>query len=56
MLRWDGWIVTIRVRNVPDDVVAVYRRQAAVAGLSLQAYLRELLITMARLPEDTRVR
>jgi hypothetical protein len=29
-------------------VVAVYRRRAAAAGLSLESYLREQLIAMAR--------
>jgi plasmid stability protein len=48
MLRWDGWMATIRIRNLPDDVVAVYRRRAAAAGRSLESYLREQLITMAR--------
>lgn len=29
----------IQIRNVPDDVHAVYKRRAAAAGMSLQEYL-----------------
>jgi L-amino acid N-acyltransferase YncA len=29
----------IQIRNVPDEVHAVYKRRAAAAGMSLQEYL-----------------
>lgn len=39
---------TIQVRDVPEDVAAVYRRRAKAAHQSLQAYMREQLIAGAR--------
>jgi plasmid stability protein len=41
-------MATIQVRDVPDDVAETYRRRAQEAGKSLQAYMREQLIAMAR--------
>ncbi|HVV23949.1 MAG TPA: antitoxin [Pseudonocardiaceae bacterium] len=39
---------TIQVRDLPDDVAEVLRRRAEAAGRSLQSYMREQLIAMAR--------
>lgn len=39
---------TIQVRNLPDDVTEIYRQRAQAAGQSLQAYMREQLISVAR--------
>ena len=44
-------MVTIRVRNIPDEVVDTFRRRADVAGQSLQAYLLEHLIRAAGQPD-----
>ena len=41
-------MATIQVRDVPDDVAETYRRRAQASGRSLQSYLREQLIVMAR--------
>jgi plasmid stability protein len=39
---------SVQIKNVPDDVHAVLRRRAAVAGQSLQEYLLEQLTAQAR--------
>lgn len=41
-------MATIQVRDIPDDVAEIYRRRAQASGRSLQSYLREQLIAMAR--------
>jgi plasmid stability protein len=41
-------MATIQVRDVPDDVAETYRRRAQASGKSLQSYMREQLIAMAR--------
>ncbi|MGH4026976.1 MAG: FitA-like ribbon-helix-helix domain-containing protein [Pseudonocardiaceae bacterium] len=41
-------MATIQVRDVPDDVAETYRCRAEAAGKSLQSYMREQLIAMAR--------
>jgi plasmid stability protein len=48
-------MATIRVRDLPNDVVAVYRRRAAATGRSLESYLREKLIAMARRQDKAEV-
>lgn len=48
--RYIDVMVTIRVRDVPDEVVEVLREHATAAGMSLQAYLRGQLIAAARRP------
>ena len=45
--RYSGAMATIQVRNIPEDVHRVYRMRAAVAGQSLQEYLRSHLIEFA---------
>ena len=42
--------VSITIRNVPEDTRDLLASQAALAGRSLQAYLREQLIDLARRP------
>jgi len=44
-------VVTIRIPDVPDDVVAILRRNAAAAGQSLSAYVRDQFIAGARRPD-----
>jgi len=46
--RYIACMATVQVRNLPDDVHAVYQQRAALAGLSLQEYLRLELIRNAR--------
>lgn len=41
-------MATIQVRDLPDDVAETYRRRARASGQSLQSYMREQLIAMAR--------
>lgn len=40
----------IQIKNVPEDVHAVYRRRAGAAGQSLQEYMLSSLIEQARRP------
>ena len=46
--RYPGVVATIQVRDVPDEVAEIYRRRAQASGKSLQSYMREQLIAMAR--------
>lgn len=46
--RYSGVMATIQVRDVPDEVAEIYRRRAHASGKSLQSYMREQLIAMAR--------
>ncbi|MBF6325645.1 FitA-like ribbon-helix-helix domain-containing protein [Nocardia cyriacigeorgica] len=41
-------MVTIEVRDIPDDDAEVLRQRAAAAGLSLEEHIREQLIASAR--------
>lgn len=41
-------MATIQVRDIPEDVAQTYRRRAQASGKSLQSYLREQLIAIAR--------
>lgn len=41
-------MATIQVRDVPDDVHAVYQQRAVQSGMSLQEYLRGELTRNAR--------
>jgi antitoxin FitA len=43
-------VPSIQVKDVPDDVHAVLRRRAAIAGQSLQEYLLALLTEEAGRP------
>ena len=41
-------MATIQIRDVPDDVHEQLQRQARQAGQSLQAYMREQIISSSR--------
>jgi plasmid stability protein len=41
-------VVTIQIRDVPDDVHEELQRRAREAGQSLQAYMREQITSSAR--------
>lgn len=41
-------MATIQIRDLPDEDAEVFRRRAAAAGMSLQSYMRQQLIAMAR--------
>ncbi|WP_433655442.1 FitA-like ribbon-helix-helix domain-containing protein [Nocardia sp. CA-128927] len=41
-------MVTVQILDVPDEDVEVLRQCAAIAGLSLDAYLRQHFIELAR--------
>lgn len=41
-------MATIQVKDLPEDVAETYKRRAAEAGQSLQAYMRQELIKGAR--------
>ena len=43
-------VVSITIRNVPEDTRDLLAAQAALTGRSLQAYLREALVELARRP------
>ncbi|MCK2240370.1 MULTISPECIES: antitoxin [unclassified Crossiella] len=46
-------MATIQIRDVPDETYEALRKRAQVAGMSLQAYMREELIKMVkRRPKD----
>jgi plasmid stability protein len=42
-------MATIQIRDVPDDAYEALREQARAAGQSLQAYMRERVVEMARI-------
>ncbi|WP_297742786.1 FitA-like ribbon-helix-helix domain-containing protein [uncultured Tessaracoccus sp.] len=46
---------TLYIRDVPDDVAAALRRQAAEAGQSLSAYVGGQLATWARRPTNAEI-
>jgi hypothetical protein len=41
-------MATIQVRDIPDEDAEVFRRRAEAAGMSLQSYMRQQLIALAR--------
>jgi hypothetical protein len=41
-------MATIQVRDIPDDVYEELRRQARAAGQSLQLFMRNQLVDLAR--------
>lgn len=43
-------MVTIQVREVPDDLYEVLRRRAHRAGQSLQAYMKSQVVSLAQRP------
>ena len=43
-------MATIQVREVPEELYEVLRRRARRAGQSLQAYMLEQMIALARRP------
>jgi plasmid stability protein len=42
-------MATIQIRDIPDDVYEGIRERARAAGQSLQAYMRERVVEMARI-------
>ena len=38
----------IRIRSIPDEAAAELKRQAAILGLNLEAYMRMCLVQKAR--------
>lgn len=43
-------MATIQVRELPEESYEVLRRRARRAGMSLQAYLRDQLVSLAARP------
>ncbi|MEU9887799.1 hypothetical protein [Sphaerisporangium sp. NPDC051011] len=43
--------VTVLVPDVPDEVVEILKSRASANGMSLNAYLREMLSQEAAIPE-----
>ncbi|MBO0841115.1 MAG: antitoxin [Sciscionella sp.] len=41
-------MATIQIRNIPDDAYETLRRSARSAGKSLQAYMRDEVVDLAR--------
>jgi antitoxin FitA len=48
--RYDDAMVSVQIKNVPEETHAVLRRRAAAAHQSLQEYLRSRLIEEASRP------
>ncbi len=48
--RYSSAVATIQVREVPEDSYDVLRRRARRSGQSIQAYMREQVIALARRP------
>lgn len=46
--RYSSAVATIQIRDIPEDDAEVFRRRAEAAGMSLQAYMRQQLIALAR--------
>jgi antitoxin FitA len=42
-------MATIQIRDIPADAYETLREQARAAGQSLQAYMRERVVEMARI-------
>jgi antitoxin FitA len=42
-------MATIQIRDIPSDAYEALREQARAAGQSLQAYMRERVVDMARI-------
>ena len=40
------------IRNIPDDVAKVLQEHAKAKGLTLEAYIRLILIEMAKKPSE----
>jgi plasmid stability protein len=43
-------MATIQVREIPEDLYEVLRRRARRAGQSMQAYMHDQLVALARRP------
>lgn len=43
-------MATIQVREIPEDLYEVLRRRARLAGQSMQAYMRDQVMALARRP------
>ncbi len=50
LMRYSSAMATIQVREVPEESYEVLRRRARGAGQSMQAYMRDQLVAMARQP------
>lgn len=48
--RYSGAMPSVQVKHVPDDVHRELRARAASAGQSLQEYLLERMVELARQP------
>lgn len=48
-------MATIQIRDVPEEVHAIYRARAAAVGMSLQEYLRKELEENARLKSPAEI-
>jgi len=48
--RYNSAVATIQVREIPEDVYEVLRRRARLAGQSIQAYMRDQVMALARRP------
>jgi antitoxin FitA len=49
-LRYISAMATIQVRDLPEETYEVLRRRARRAGQSMQAYMRDQLVTLAARP------
>ena len=43
-------MATIQVREIPEDAYEVIRRRARASGRSIQSYMRDVVVDLARRP------
>jgi antitoxin FitA len=48
LLRYNGAVATIQVREIPEDLYEVLRRRARRSGQSLQAYMHDQVVALAQ--------
>lgn len=50
LLRYFSAMATIQIREIPEEAYEVIRRRARAAGMSIQAYMRQVVIDFASRP------
>ena len=48
LLRYIGWVATIQIRDIPDEAYETIRLRARAAGQSIQAYMRDQVVMLAK--------
>jgi plasmid stability protein len=50
--RYNSAMATIQIRDIPEDAYEALRRRAKAEGKSLQSYMREQVVELARPMDD----